>query len=229
VLASEFAWVQCAFLSDSDLTDWQWRVRVETPEGAMGEWSEYRSFEFEPCRAYDGDPCGAGVLFDNGYSSGPQRLVVNAQQQKLYDDLVLIEASRITEIYWQQHDHVQATYLSTKVEVFDDLHPAADPVFHATIVADRRRNELGLLTGPAGDWEGYDYEITGLQIELPAGYYWIGLNSNVDVLGTSWDNTEGGPDARSGFGVVVNDGFPAFQAGNLAFALVGEPLLPGGP
>ena len=51
---------QCgAFVTDANLTQWNWRVRASPESGEPGPWSEMRQFEFAPCRLLDGTPCRA--------------------------------------------------------------------------------------------------------------------------------------------------------------------------
>ena len=160
----------------------------------------------------------AGILWDNGASSGPQSNTGNiAGFQELFEDFTLGSGSSLTGIQWQQHDHQTATYNFTSVVIFDGLPFSAAPVFSADIVASSTAN----ATGTIGDWDGFDYDISGLSIALPAGSYWIGLNSDFTGFRSGWDNTLGGADTLAGFR-LINAGNPApgtLFGSNLAFSL----------
>jgi hypothetical protein len=57
---SELVFTQCnAFVIDRNLEGWEWKVRAVDSAGAMGVWSESRSFSFAPCRHADGASCMA--------------------------------------------------------------------------------------------------------------------------------------------------------------------------
>jgi len=162
-------------------------------------------------------------LFDNGSSSGPQSNSANTSGvQELFEDFTLSQNSLITTIRWQQHDHNTATYLNTQVLIFAGLPFDAPPVFSSTIIADRMPNATGTLLDA---WDGFDYEISGLSINLPPGTYWLGLNANVQGVRSGWDDTTGGPNTIPGFR-IVNMNFPApgsvSEGRNLAFALSGQ-------
>jgi hypothetical protein len=99
-------------------------------------------------------------------------------------------------------------------------------VVSSNIVASRTPNATGTLFT---SWNGFDYEIGGLSINLPAGTYWLGLNSNFSGTRSGWDNTTGGRDTIGGYR-LVNSANPApglVVNGNLAFTLHGH-VAPGG-
>ncbi len=164
-----------------------------------------------------------GVVFNNGAWSGPQTNTANiAGQQMLFESFTVSQDSVITGIGWSQHDHQLSSYVDTEVLVFAGLPYSAPPVFSGNIVASRTPNAAGTIFG---SWDGFDYAINGLSINLAPGTYWLGLNSHVaDGFGTSWDDTTGGPDTISG-SRVVNSNFPAPGQplpNNLAFTLFGQ-------
>jgi hypothetical protein len=162
------------------------------------------------------------ILFDNGSSSGPQSNIGNSVGvQELFEDFTVDQNWVITEIHWEEHDHNQATYLSTEVLIFGGLPFSGPPVFASTIVANRTPNSTGTILG---NWDGFDYRITGVSINLPPGTYWIGLNQNFQGIRSGWDTTTGGPNTIPGFR-IVNINFPApglVNGGNLAFTLWGQ-------
>lgn len=161
------------------------------------------------------------LLFENGSSSGPQSNFANtAGNQRLFEDFSVEEGVRITRIAWQQHDHYQATYVSTEVQVFEGLPYDGSPVYRAIVTATRVPNETGTLFDA---WEGFDYEIDNLSIDLPPGEYWLGLNERFQGIRSGWDNTTGGPNTIPGFR-VINRNYPppgSVANGNLAFSLFG--------
>jgi hypothetical protein len=162
------------------------------------------------------------ILFDNGVSSGPQTNYANTSGgQELFEDFTLGLNSVITGIKWQQHDHNAASYNFTRVTIFDTLPNIAAPIFTDDIVAASTPNATGTLFT---DWEGFDYEISGLSIALPAGTYWIGLNSDFTGIRSGWDNTLGGVDTIPGFR-LINNSYPppgTVIANNLAFSITGS-------
>ena len=82
----------------------------------------------------------------------------------------------------------------------------------------------GLKTGTLfGAWEGFDYEIDDLSIDLPPGEYWLGLNATFQGTRSGWDNTAGGLNTIPGYR-IINRNFPppgSVATGNLAFRLFG--------
>ena len=59
---SQFTYVRCnAFVVDANLSGWEWKVRTVGTDGTLGEFSEVRTWTYEPCRLEDGSPCSAPV------------------------------------------------------------------------------------------------------------------------------------------------------------------------
>ena len=48
-----------SFVIDSNLDDWDWRVRARDAQGNTGNWSQTATFRFEPCRLAGGASCGS--------------------------------------------------------------------------------------------------------------------------------------------------------------------------
>ena len=48
-----------SFVTDSNLDDWDWRVRARDAQGNTGNWSQTATFRFEPCRLAGGGSCSA--------------------------------------------------------------------------------------------------------------------------------------------------------------------------
>ena len=160
------------------------------------------------------------LLFDNGLSSGSQRNTANVPMfQEVFEDFRLSQDSRITTIEWQQHDQPGATYRNTEVLIFRGLPHRSSTVFRATIRGSRQRNQ----TAPFGSWNGFDYRISGLAIDLEAGTYWLGLNSRLRNGRSGWDNTNGGADTIAGSRLVRRPPGPGTpQPHNHAFRLRGQ-------
>ena len=73
VETSHFTQVSCnAFVADSNLTGWEWRVQAIDGQGRTSEWSAPLAFAFEPCVLDDGrtscsapgSPAGSGNIVD---------------------------------------------------------------------------------------------------------------------------------------------------------------------
>jgi hypothetical protein len=47
----------CGWVADSNLDNWEWRVRARYADGHAGPWSETVRVHFAPCRFDDGVPC----------------------------------------------------------------------------------------------------------------------------------------------------------------------------
>lgn len=175
-----------------------------------------------PGMAFGDDCVPTGTLFDNGFSSGPQVNYANTLgTQELFEDFTLGRRAVVNAVRWQQHDHNQATYLDTELVIFGGLPYDGPPLFRATLVAGRTPNGTGSLFGA---WEGFDYVVDGLAIELPPGTYWIGANARFVGTRSGWDNTVVGPHSIPGFR-VINVNYPApghVLDGNLAFSLHGR-------
>jgi hypothetical protein len=55
VVGNPYSWRECnAFVPDSLLTGWQWRVRTEDTRGDFSDWSPMQAFSFSPCRVATG-------------------------------------------------------------------------------------------------------------------------------------------------------------------------------
>jgi hypothetical protein len=159
------------------------------------------------------------TLFDNGASSGSQTNTRNSLTQQL--DFTVSQNVTVTGISWQQHDRQGINYLSTQLLIFAGLPFSGPPLYSANIVASRTPNGTGTIFS---FWDGFDYSINGLSINLAPGTYSLGLNTDASDGDTSWDNTIGGPDTIPGWR-VVNSNFPppgSAQVGNLAFTLYGQ-------
>ena len=112
----------------------------------------------------------AGVLFDNGVSSGHQPRTANVLEQRLYDDFELPVSSEVTGFRWQQHDHNGMTYQSSRVTIYDGLPEVSPLLFSEDLVADRAPNATGTIFD---SFNGFDYSIDGLSVSLPAGTYFV--------------------------------------------------------
>jgi hypothetical protein len=58
--STTLTWTSCrAFVIDSNLDGWEWRVRARDTVGNVSDWSEAGTFRFEPCRIRRRQPCAA--------------------------------------------------------------------------------------------------------------------------------------------------------------------------
>lgn len=132
------------------------------------------------------------VLFDNGSFSGPQNNLRNTAEtgfsQRIFDDFTLLNDAEITGFEWLQHDRNDIQYLNTEIRIYDGLPIAANLIFTTNVVATRTPNATGTLFEL---WDGFDYSVSGLSINLSAGTYFLGLNTNSLMGDTSWDQTLG--------------------------------------
>ena len=143
-----------------------------------------------PILCLSGAPLAADVLFDNGPFSGPQSNLRNTADigfsQRIFDDFILVHDAEITGFEWLQHDRYDIEYLNTEIRIYAGLPIASNLIFTTNEVATRTPN----ATGPLFEfWLGFDYSVSGLSIHLPAGVYFLGLNTNALVGDTSWDQT----------------------------------------
>lgn len=169
-----------------------------------------------------GQTAHAAVLFDNGSSYQPGGGLWNEPIQRLYEDFSLDSAASITRIDWRHYDVSSLVYDYTTVSIFSSSGPEmSTPLFTADLVATRTPNGTSGYGRP-----GYDYVLTGLDIDLPAGTYWLGLLSiatNNEGMG-SWAETSGGPQTIPGLR-LISPLFPApgtTYSANLSFRLSGE-------
>jgi len=161
-----------------------------------------------PILCLSGAPLAADVLFDNGPFSGPQSNLRNTADigfsQRIFDDFILVHDAEITGFEWLQHDRYDIEYLNTEIRIYAGLPIASNLIFTTNEVATRTPN----ATGPLFElWLGFDYSVSGLSIHLPAGVYFLGLNTNASVGDTSWDQTTGNASTIPGR-YVVNINFP---------------------
>lgn len=162
----------------------------------------------------------AAVTFDNGHSSGTQSRTANDLRQRLYENFKLTTSSAITEIHWQQHDDSRVAYAGTRISIYEGLPEVSALLYSADVRATRTPNATGTIFGT---FEGYDYSVKGLTICLPAGTYWLGLNSLAN--GSGWDDTTGGSDNLRGARVINSiQPAPGGNKSELAFQLVSEPV-----
>lgn len=153
-------------------------------------------------------PLQADVLFDNGPFSGSQTNLRNTADtgfsQRIFDDFMLVNDAEVTGFEWLQHDRNDLEYLDTEIRIYAGLPIAANLVFATNVVATRTPNATGTLFEL---WDGFDYSVSGLSIPLPAGTYFLGLNTNSGIGDTSWDQTTGNDSTIPGR-YVVNINFP---------------------
>ena len=145
----------------------------------------------------------ATVLFDNGPFSGPQSNLRNTAEtgftQRIFDDFTLLNDAEITGFEWLQHDRNDIQYLNTEIRIYDGLPISTNLIFTTNVVATRTPNATGTIFGL---WDGFDYSTSGLSVNLSAGTYFLGLNTNSLIGDTSWDDTTGNASTIPGRYVV---------------------------
>ena len=124
------------------------------------------------------------VLHDNGSVSGYQTNTRSGERQRVYDEFTLLSDSTITDIFWQQFDAISGNYEGTLISIFSGF-PESMPLFSTSSAANRTLNSQGVIFG---NWEGYDYSLSGLNITLEAGTYWLGIGSS-GGFDSSWADT----------------------------------------
>jgi hypothetical protein len=93
-------------------------------------------------------------------------------------------------------------------------------LYSADVVATLTPNGTGRIFN---SFDGFDYSIAGLSLALPAGTYWLGLNT-VGGRNTGWDTTTGGPDTIQGARLInVNSPAPGTTVSDFAFQVMGTP------
>jgi len=140
-----------------------------------------------------GDTVSVETLFDNGSFSGPQELRNNSGTldssifRTIYEDFTLTSDSIIHRIEWSQHEAFPSAYLRTNFSLFSGIPSDATLIFSMSGIAERSLNSTPLLN----ELVGVDSVISGLDIHLTAGTYWFGINNDLTVGGTFWDQTVG--------------------------------------
>ncbi len=127
------------------------------------------------------------VLFDNGSYSGSQVARFNSGSWTMFEDFTLTSPGTITGIQWGQHDQ-PISYSSTLLTFYSGVPSGGNQTFSTTTGATRTPNATGIIFT---NYSGFDYEISGLSINLSPGTYWFGLHNNVSGGMTSWDETVG--------------------------------------
>ncbi len=158
------------------------------------------------------------ILYDNGSSGSGQDNTRSNASQRLYDNFLLGDKVIVTDIYWQQFDRISQSYGGTSISIFSGT-PEAGPIFSGSFTANRSINGEGTIFN---NWQGYDYSVSGLNIMLDPGTYWIGIN-NTDNFDSSWANTTSTFGALQG-SLVFNKNFPTGNAlhHDKAFTLEGN-------
>jgi len=161
-----------------------------------------------PVFCLSGVSLAADVLFDNGPFSGSQTNTRNSAgtgfSQRIFDDFTLLNDAEITGFEWLQHDRNDIQYLNTEITIYDGLPIASNLIFMTNVIATRTPNATGTLFDL---WDGFDYSVSDLSIDLPAGTYFLGLNTNSEVGDTSWDQTTGNASTIPGR-YLVNINYP---------------------
>jgi hypothetical protein len=133
------------------------------------------------------DQAAAGIIFDNGSFSGSQSLRIVGLGNTMFEQFTVNSAATVTGLEWKQHDRNNATYSSTTFSLFNALPSGGSLIFSGDFVASRTANATGTLYG---SFDGFDYEIMGLSLNLSPGTYYFGLYTNGSGYFT-WDQTTG--------------------------------------
>jgi len=154
---------------------------------------------------------GDTVTFDNGSFSGPQEFRNNSgtlDSSKfftIYEDFTLTVDSIINRIEWSQHELDISAYLRTNFSLFSGIPSDDTRILSMSVMAERTLNATPMLIGLVG----VDNVISGLDIHLTAGTYWFGINNDLTVGVTNWDQTTGNDATISGRFQGVSEGnFP---------------------
>lgn len=136
----------------------------------------------------------AATLFDNGGYSGQQSLRLNSGRWTMYDDFTIGATSTVTGVEWGQHDN-NGDYISTVLEIYAGSLDSNALIFSTTLAANRTLNGTPALAG--GTFKGYDYSVSGLNLVLGPGSYFLSLHNN-GTLQSAWDETEGNSSTIAG-------------------------------
>ena len=171
------------------------------------------------------EPAAAAIVFDNGSFSGTQVGRYYMDPFIMYEDFTLTSATTITGLAWSGHDRAGA-YSDTTLTFFDGsaLPSVGTQIFSTTVAATRTPN----LTGPIfGDYEGFDYEISGLSLTLGPGLYYFSLLNDVSGALSTWDEAVGTGQTIAGRwqesdGLPVDGSTPFHASEDLVFQLVAD-------
>lgn len=195
------------------------------------------------------------TLFDNGSFSGPQVVRNNACSSfdadgcdgrfTIYDDFVLNSNSVITGIDWHQTEQNPENYLLTTFTIFSDVPSDASLLHTLNVIADRVLSPIlppfdpPFESIPIGSVEALA-SVSGLEIELAAGNYWLGIHNEWQPSGGSsqWSQTVGstqtitgrmqGESTNCGLGIIGPDGgcLVFHSDENSAFKITGAIAVP---
>ncbi len=181
----------------------------------------------------------AELLYDNGaVVEADLGIKFNYNQWSVYDGFVISEDSIITGFEWSQFDEGAVNYSSTVLVLFNNVPTPSSLLTSFNPIATRTSNRLMLETNkvPSGEVFGFDYLVDGLNLNLPAGTYYLGIWNDVSggatLIGTTfgavgttpgfYQQTSGGPPL---FG-LTNSGPDEFHTGNMSFRVNGFVAIP---
>jgi hypothetical protein len=153
----------------------------------------------------------AGVLYSNGAAAGDtQRCAEDSGacfnvKWVVYDSFTLATNSHIDSIGWTAILYGGLNdYRGGRAWIYDK-----DPAFQSGTLLASIATQSNTPVQNASLWNGYDISLTGLDINLAAGTYWIGLqNSTYANYGTvACANCGGGDMTQRGF----IDGTPTYS------------------
>jgi len=191
------------------------------------------------------------TFFDNGSFSGPQAVKNNmcalfddngncTSRFTIYDQFVLEHDFIISRIEWHQTEQNPQNYIGTLLTIGSGIPSVSSLLLTFQVTANRiltaiPPNDPRFESIPDGSFEAMA-SVSGLNIDLAAGTYWLGIHNMYPQFGGSsqWSQTSGTDQTIAGRwqgeGVVCGD-FPIgpdggclkfFANENSAFRLLGE-------
>lgn len=165
----------------------------------------------------------AAVVFDNGAATGDSGRCAEdsghcGASWTVFDDFTLTSATKVTGISWTSVLYGGAAdYAGVRAWIY-----SADPVFQGGVLLDTiERQTNPLVANPSGN-RFFDVQLSGLDIELAAGTYWLGMqNSTFGNYGTvaCTANCVGGNSTQ--WGMAGGDVYTNSQGLDFAFSISG--------
>jgi hypothetical protein len=132
-------------------------------------------------------PAAAATIFDSGAAGGPDIGADNSDPFAVFDNFTLPAASIVNGMTWTQHESSARGYMGTDVSIFNAIPSPSSAVFSGTFLAERDPNGSPPLFGTLN---GFNYALSGLNVSLAAGTYFIGIQTHFDNGAFStWDET----------------------------------------
>lgn len=129
----------------------------------------------------------AAIIFDNGGYSGDQVGRYNGGSWTMYEDFTVTSSTVVGGLFWQQHDQA-FSYSATNISFFNGVPSAGTLIASYAVAATRTPNALPVLFG---NYAGYDYSVSGLNVPLTPGTYYFSIHNDSSGSFTTWDETAG--------------------------------------